>query len=234
MVMGMGILQNLKQRKAERAFTDASAAYSAAYAQWKAEEDKVDEMLTIVRDCMEGRTHEQFVDMTDHGFMLDADEFPIAFLQGAAYLEIVKAPSQYSGGYGGVSFPLFGGVRMNTGGMKGNITTGAESISVTDEGHAMVTNKRIMFTGAVRTHEWKFAKLMNMTHAPLGYTVFASSGSGKPAGIGYGEGPATEVQFRLELAAAMARNTLAKYFDELTVEKQKHSSEAPVPPAPVA
>lgn len=229
----MGFLDSLKQRKAERAYKDASARYSTAYAKWKSEQDKIDEMITVVCDCMEGRTHEQFVDMTDHGFMLQKDEFPIAYLQGAAYLEIVKAPSQYSGGYGGVSFPLFGNVRMNTGGMKGSITPGAESISVADEGNAMVTNQRIMFAGAVRTHEWKFAKMMSMNHVPMGYTVFASSGSGKPAGIGYGEGAATDMQFRLELAAAMARDTLPRYFEELNVEKQKHSSEAPLPPPPL-
>jgi hypothetical protein len=41
------------------------------------------------------------------------------------------------------------------------------------------------------------------------------------------------VQFRLEIAAAMARDTLPKYLDELTAQKQKDSSEAPVPPPPI-
>jgi hypothetical protein len=72
-----------------------------------------------------------------------------------------------------------------------------------------------------------------MTHVPLGYTVFASKGRGKPAGLGYGEGPALDVQFRLDIAVAMARDTLPKYLDELTAQKQKHSSEAPVPPPPI-
>jgi hypothetical protein len=63
--------------------------------------------------------------------------------------------------------------------------------------------------------------------------VFAAKGRGKPAGLGYGEGPALDVQFRLEIAAAMARDTLPKYLNELTAQKQKHSSEAPVPPPPI-
>jgi hypothetical protein len=51
--------------------------------------------------------------------------------------------------------------------------------------------------------------------------------------LGYGEGPALDVQFRLDIAVAMARDTLPKYLDELTAQKQKHSSEAPVPPPPI-
>jgi hypothetical protein len=199
----MGILQNLKQRKAERAFTDASARYSAAYAQWKNEEVKIDEMIAVVRDCIEGRAAEQFVDMTDYGFMLENDEFPIAYLQGAVYLEL-------------------------------DASAGPEGITVADEGHAMVTNTRLMYTGSARTHELDFTKLTNMSHFPLGYTVFAPSGRGKPFGIGYGEGPALDVQFRLEIAVAMARSTLPKYLEKLTAQKQKHSSEAPVPPPPPA
>lgn len=199
----MGFLGSLKQRKAERAFKDASARYSAAYAQWKSEQDKIDEMITVVRDCMEGRTHEQFVDMTDHGFMLEKDEFPIAYLQGAVYLEL-------------------------------DASAGPEGITVADEGHAMVTNTRLMYTGSARTHELDFTKLTNMSHFPLGYTVFSPSGRGKPFGIGYGEGPALDVQFRLEIAVAMARNTLPKYLEKLTAQKQKHSSEQPLPPPPLS
>jgi hypothetical protein len=173
-----------------------------ALAEWQKVDNQLAEMIVVVRDCIEGRTHEQFTDMSDYGFMLDADEFPVAYLQGAAYLEL-------------------------------DTSDGPEAISVSDEGHAMITNQRILFSGSARTHEWELTKLINMTHVPLGYTVFAAKGRGKPAGLGYGEGPALDVQFRLEIAAAMARDTLPKYLNELTAQKQKHSSEAPVPPPPI-
>jgi hypothetical protein len=199
----MGLFQNIKRRKALKAFQIAQTQHAIALAAWQADEAKLEEMITVVRDCIEGRTAEQFTDMTDYGFMLEANEFPVAYLQGAAYLEL-------------------------------DTTDGPEAISVADEGHAMVTNKRIMFAGSSRSHEWDFTTLLNMTHVPLGYTVFSTKGRGTPAGLGYGEGPALDVQFRLEIASAMARDTLPKYLEKLTLQKQKHSSEAPVPPPPVA
>ena len=202
MVEFMGIFSGIKRRKAEKAFQLAQAQHAAALAEWQKVDSQLVEMIVVVRDCIEGRTHEQFTDMSDYGFLLKADEFPVAYLQGAAYLEL-------------------------------DTSDGPEAISVSDEGHAMITNKRILFSGSARTHEWELTKLINMTHVPLGYTVFASSGRGKPAGLGYGEGPALDVQFRLDIAVAMARDTLPKYLDELTAQKQMHSSEMPVPPPPV-
>jgi hypothetical protein len=198
----MGLFQNIKRRKAEKAFQLAQVQHAVALATWQADEVKLEEMITVVRDCIEGRTAEQFTDTTDYGFMLDADEFPVAYLQGAAYLEL-------------------------------DTSDGPEAVHVADEGHAMVTNQRILFAGSARSHEWEFTKLINMTHVPMGYTVFSTKGRSTPAGIGYGEGPALDVQFRLEIASAMARNTLPQYLEKLTQQKQKHSSEAPVPPPPV-
>lgn len=193
---------------------------------------KVDEMLTIVRDCAAGRTADHFTDRSDYGFMLTADEFPVAYLQQVAYLENVRAPSRYSGGYGGVSFPLFGGIRVNTGRMSGTRIPGEESITVTDEGNALVTNSRVMFVGSKRTHEWEFDKMVSAAHDADGWTVFAMKGRGKPTGLGYGAGVATEVQFRLELAAAMALGSIGRYVAELEAEKAQLESVRPALPPP--
>jgi hypothetical protein len=125
-------------------------------------------------------------------------------------------------------------VRINTGRTGGKVIPGDESISPTDQGNALVTNDRIMFTGSKRSHEWKFAKLINMTHTPQGYTVFAPSGRGKPAGLGYGVSVSSEVQFRLELAAAFALGTLDRFAQELEVEQTHHRDERPIPPPPLA
>lgn len=226
----MGLLDGFKKRRAARAQRDAQADLSV----WQHQMNKVDEMLTIVRDCADGRTADHFTDRSDYGFMLEGDEFAVAYLQQVAYLENVRAPSRYSGGYGGVSFPLFGGVRVNTGRMGGKRVPGEESITVTDEGNALVTNSRIMFVGSKRTHEWEFDKMVSAAHHADGYTIFAMKGRGKPAGLGYGENAATEVQFRLELAAAMALGSLSRYAAELEAEKAQLESVRPALPPPTA
>lgn len=228
----MGIFNALKQRSANKALAKANNQYGAALADWTSDTESIDEMLKVTRDCLIGKERDHFVDSSDYGFMLKAEEFAVAFLQGVSYLEVVKAPTQYSGGYGGVSFPIFGRVRINTGRTGGKITPGEESISVTDTGNALITNSRIMFAGTKRTHEWKFDKMMSCSHMDGGLTIFAMN-TGKPAGLGYGEASATEVQFRIELAAAMELGTLERFLQELLVEKTQIESEKPIPPAPL-
>lgn len=230
----MGLFASLKAKSAERKAKAAANAYAANFNTWKTEDDKINEYITVVTDCIEGRMHEQLVDQSDYGFMLNNGEIPVGYLPTALYLEVVRAPAKYSGGYGGVSFPLFGGVRLNTGRTGGKITPGQESIETTDEGSAIITTERIMFTGSVRSAEWKFAKMLSVTHVPAGYSVFAMSGNRKPAGIAFGSDVATEVQFRIELGAAIARNRLPQYLAELQAEKAQHDSLMPVPPAPLA
>jgi hypothetical protein len=228
----MGIFSAFKQRAANKALAAANQRYGEELASWTRDSAAIEEMLTVARDCANGKEREHFVDTDDFGFMLKADEFAIAHLQGVMYLEVVKAPTRYSGGYGGVSFPIFGRVRINTGRTGGQIIPGDESIDVTDSGNALITNTRIMFAGTKRTHEWKFDKMMSCSHMDGGMTIFAMN-TGKPAGLGYGEGSATEVQFRIELAAAMALGTLERYEAELLAEKAELATEKPVAPAPL-
>ena len=225
----MGFFENRRRKAAERAHAQAVAQHDTAVAQWQQESEAINRMLEVVRDCLSGRTHEQFDDPSDYGFMLKKGEFAIAHLENVAYIETVRAPSTYSGGYGGVSFPIFGRVRLNTGAMRGRATRGEESISMTDRGHALVTNTRIMFAGAKRAKEWRFDKMLSSSHLPGGITVFAMN-TGKPSGLGYGEGPASEVQFRLELASSIALGTLDRYEAELVAEQSHHQSERPTPP----
>lgn len=230
----MGFFASLKAKNSERKAKAAADAYAAAYNRWKIEDDKITEYINIVSDCANGRMHEQLADHTDYGFILNEDEIPVAYLPKSLYLEVVKAPAKYSGGYGGVSFPLFGGIRLNTGRTGGKVTPGEESINTTDEGATMITTERIMFTGSLRTAEWKFSKMISVTHSPKGFSVFALSGSRKPAGIAFGPDVATEVQFRIELGAAIARNRLPQYLAELQAEKAQHDALMPVPPPPPA
>lgn len=222
----MGFFENRRRKAAERARAQAEATRAAAAQTWQQEADAIDRMLEVVRDCRNGKTHEQFSDNSDYGFMLKKGEFAIAHLEKVGFIETVRAPTTYSGGYGGVSFPLFGRVRMNTGAMRGRATRGEESISMTDRGNALVTNTRIMFAGAKRAKEWRYEKMLSVSHLAGGITIFAMN-TGKPSGLGYGEGPAMEVQFRLELASAMALDTLDRYEAELVAEKTHHESERP-------
>lgn len=225
----MGLLSSLRQRRAEREATQAAAKYTLDRSEWQDKNTVIDNMIAIVDDCLAGKVRDQFGDDNGYGFILKKDEFPVAYLTEIGYIEIVKAPNHYSGGYGGVSFPIFGGIRLNTGRMGGSAIEGAEGMKMTDEGNALVTNKRIMYAGGKRSHEWRFDKMLSISHLTGGISFFAMS-TGKPSGIGYGTPNQREIQFRIEIAAAMAMDTMDRFRKQLQVEKDKLTAEMPVPP----
>lgn len=226
----MGLFTAISRRLEQRRYDAAVTAYNTALSEWSRGEQQIDSFITVVQECINGRTDEQFVDRDPRGFMLDEGEFPVAFISGAGLLQVMRGPSRYEGGYGGVSFPIFGRVRGHVGGQRGQVVRGTESQTHTDTGEVLVTNQRVMFRGDVRTEEWKFSRMMSMEHTADGITVFSMSAKGKPSAVGYGVGPAAEVQFRLEIAAAFARNTLPQLLAQLQAEKSHHAAYRPSEP----
>ena len=229
----MGFFEARKQRRAVQAAAKLATQLHEDAQNWQSNADSLEAMLVVVRDCRNGKLTEQFTDSGDYGFMLKKDEFAVAFLQ-VQFLENVREPTRYSGGYGGVSFPIFGKVRLNAGKTGGKMTQGAESINATDQGPLLITNQRIMFSGTKRTQEWRFDKMMSCSHLPEGATIFAMTTGTQPTGIRYGEKSATEVQFRIELASAIALDTLDRYESELLTEQKQLDADRPLPPPPLS
>ena len=229
----MGLFDGIKRRRAERDHELAELQHAAALEEWTEVDTRLTSWIESVQACVDGRIDEQFVDRADYGFMLDEDEFPVAFISGCALLQVVKTPGTYQGGYGGVSFPVFGRVRAHVGGQRGTFVPGPEVQKVTDSGVTMITNKRVMFRGDVRTDQWVFKKMMSMQHSTDGITTISMASRGKPEAIGYGEDVAPEVQYRFEFGAALARGSLQRYLDELRAEQAHHTEEKPVAPAPL-
>ena len=228
----MGLFNGIAKRKAQKQYDHDMVIHNGDLADWEDADERIDEMLVIVRDCVNGKLQEQFQDRNSYGFMLENDEFAVAFITGTGLLTVVRGPGRYEGGYGGVSFPIFGRVRGHVGGQRGTYVQGKESMTYTDSGETMITNVRVMFRGDVRTEEWKFSKMMGMEHSPDGITTISMSTKSKPAALGYGSEHAAEVQFRFEIAAAIARGTLPRLLAQLEAEKAHHQEVKPVPPVP--
>ncbi|MEY3587742.1 MAG: hypothetical protein RJA47_338 [Actinomycetota bacterium] len=228
----MGLFDGITRRRARKKHDRAMVVFNGDLADWEDADERIDTMIAIVRDCVNGRVADHFVDRNDYGFMLENDEFPVAFITGTGLMTIVRGPGRYEGGYGGVSFPIFGRVRGHVGGQRGTYVQGKESMTFTDSGETMITNVRVMFRGDIRTEEWKFSRMMGMEHSPDGVTTISMSSKSKPDAIGYGNdnGAAAEVQFRFEIAAALARDTLPRFLEQLEAEKAHHRDEKPVPP----
>lgn len=229
----MGLFDGIKRRRAERAHAIAVLGHESRLKEWNEVNNCISQWIAIVDDCVNGKINQQFADRSDYGFMLEDDEFPVAHITGTALLQVVKTPGSYRGGYGGVSFPVFGRVRAHVGSQRGTFVPGPEVQTVTDTGITMITNQRVMFRGDLRTDQWKFSKMMSMEHSGTGITTIAMAARGKPEAIGYGEDNAPEVQFRFEIGAALARGTLPRFLEELKAELAHHGEGKPVAPDPL-
>lgn len=229
MVGGMGFFSKMKQRRAEKEALEQSAAEQAQHGTWQSQSEKLDVMMNAVERCGNNDIEGLF-DPCDTGFILKKGEYAIGLIANCALLETRRSASTYQGGYGGVSFPLFGKVRLNTGGSKGKLIPGEESITSISDGEVLITNKRAMFRGDTNNKEWPYSKLMACEHHPEGYTTFALSGQVKTTGFAYGADVANEVQFRLELGIAISNETTDQLLGQLRVERQQLDAKKPLPP----
>ncbi|MSV60538.1 MAG: hypothetical protein F2901_04105 [Actinobacteria bacterium] len=225
----MGFFSNIKQRRAEKEALEQAAAEQAQHGTWQSQSEQLDVMINAVERCGNNDIEGLF-DPYETGFILKKDEYAIGLIANCALLETRRSASTYQGGYGGVSFPLFGKVRLNTGRSKGKLVPGEESITSISDGEVLITNKRAMFRGDTNNKEWPYSKLMACEHHPEGYTTFAVSAQTKTTGFAYGADVANEVQFRLELGIAISNETTDQLLAQLRVERQQLDAKKPLPP----
>ena len=229
MVIYMGFFSKMKQRRAEKEALEQAAAQQGQLGTWQTQSEQLDVMINAVERCGNNDIEGLF-DPYDTGFILKKGEYAIGLIANCALLETRRSASTYQGGYGGVSFPLFGKVRLNTGRSKGKLVPGEESITSISDGEVLITNKRAMFRGDTNNKEWPYSKLMACEHHPEGYTTFAVSAQTKTTGFAYGADVANEVQFRLELGIAISNETTDQLLAQLRVERQQLDAKKPLPP----
>lgn len=222
----MGLFEGIKRRRQLRQAMAAQRADAQRFVAWQEQMSKIDEWIDTATKCARGEVDGVF-EPFDTSFILKADEYAVASLSGIGFIETKRAPSTYSGGYGGVSFPIFGRVRGHMGGSRGRMTPGDESLHIIDTGDAIVTNTRMMFKGTTHAQEWPFKKVMACEHFPGGITTFAVSGRSKTSGIVYGELNASEIQYRLELGISLCVGTTDRFLAELNVEREKILAQQP-------
>jgi len=225
----MGFFSKMKQRRAEKEAAEQATAQQGQIGTWQSQSEKLDVMINAVERCGNNDIEGLF-DPFDTGFLLKKGEYAIGLIANCALLETRRSASSYQGGYGGVSFPLFGKVRLNTGRSKGKLVAGEESITSISDGEVLITNKRAMFRGETNNKEWSYSKLMACEHHPEGYTTFAVSGVAKTTGFAYGADVANEVQFRLELGIAISNETTDQLLAQLRVERRQLDAKKPLAP----
>lgn len=125
------------------------------------------EKQMAILDRMSGGTFEE----EDYVFATQKDEVVIARVNQTMLREFRSNGSTSSGGFGGVSFPVFGRVRGNVGGYSGRSRRNPEESTPIDVGTSTYTNQRIVFAGENVVREFDLDKLVNLEAGDNGITV---------------------------------------------------------------
>ncbi len=125
------------------------------------------EKQMAILERMSGGTFEE----EDYVFATQKDEVVIARVNQTMLREFRSNGSTSSGGFGGVSFPVFGRVRGNVGGYSGKSRRNPEESTPIDVGTSTYTNQRIVFAGENVVREFDLDKLVNLEAGDNGITV---------------------------------------------------------------
>lgn len=126
----------------------------------------LDKQMAILEKMTDGVVPEE-----DYVFATRKDEVVVARVNETMLKEFRSNGSTSSGGFGGVSFPLFGRVRGNVGGYSGRSMRNPEESTPIDVGTSTYTNQRIVFAGENVVREFELDKLVNLEAGDNGITV---------------------------------------------------------------
>ena len=128
--------------------------------------ESLEKQMAILDRMSEGTFEEE-----DYVFATQKDEVVIARVNQTMLREFRSNGSTSSGGFGGVSFPVFGRVRGNVGGYSGKSRRNPEESTPIDVGTSTYTNQRIVFAGENVVREFELDKLVNLEAGDNGITV---------------------------------------------------------------
>jgi hypothetical protein len=179
--------------------------------QWTQERDAYAKLLN---------TAMTFRGTTASELMLTAGEAVFYKVTGCSLIGDRKTAGHWEGRSSGVSIPVgsIGGrsVRYRVGASKGHYVQGTSKPTAVDTGTVYITNKRVIFQGSRQTRECQFAKLIGFHHDDkAGSTTFSVSNRQTPTTVHYGPSLSAAFDFRLDLALAHYKGTLASLVRQL-------------------
>jgi hypothetical protein len=201
----------------------AARKKQAALDRWKTQRDSHVELLQLVRS---------FKGSASEDIMLSAGEAIFYKVTGAALIEERRGKGHYVGRSSGFSIPLGSvagrSVRYRVGATRRRYVQGRPTSTAVDTGSVYITNKRVIFQGSKQTRECAFGKLIGFQHSGRnGSTTFSVSNRQKPTTIRYGSKHSDTFDFRLDLALAHFRGTLADLVRQLQTELAQLDAERP-------
>lgn len=200
--------------------------YEQQLAHWQSLRDGYAEMAQLARANSGFDTNE---------ILLKKGEHLVGKLTGASLVEERSGRGTWQGGSHGVSIPIgsIGGrsVRYRVGQTRGHYVQAAPVPTAVDTGTVFITNQRVVFQGAKQTRECAFSKLIGVQHDDSsGTTVISVSNRQKPTVLHYGQKVAGWFDFRIDLALAQFKGTVAELLQQVETELAHIEQSKPVQP----
>ncbi len=206
----------------------AEHEYEAKLAAWQTQRDAYAGLLTLA---------ETYAGEPSSEILLKPGEAVFAAVANVALVEDRRAPGQWKGRSQGFSIPVASihgrSIRYRVGSSRGHFQQGAPTPTAIDVGTAFITNQRMVFQGGKQTRECRFDKLVGFQHDDTaGRTIFSVSNRQTPTCIHYGPALSDWFDFRLDLAIAHYRSTVAAMTEGLRADLAALDASMPVPPPP--
>lgn len=204
--------------------------YRRADLAWVNDDQLFDWMLSTARSGSGFRPEQ-----VGSNFVPKRGESLFGVFNGCKLIEVKRGAGTYHGGSSGFSFRVSRGIRYHVGGSRGTFVQGSEELRITDEGQAVVSNKRVVFQGGLNSREWAFGKLIGLQHDPSRpITLIHVSNRQKVSGIAYPPEQAPQVRYAFELAAAIEAGDTRPLIASIQAERAEHARLRPAPPAVVS
>lgn len=205
-----------RERHAEH---KADKAHAKAVETWQAEQHTLDALAAAARAAQAGTSRV-------NGFLPKAGEVAL-WAAPAALIEPRRQQGHYVGGYSGISMKIAPGVRYRVGSTRGRYVPGPEVQTPVDRGTVVVTTRRIVFTGGLKTREWAFDKLIGVdTSSNDREAMLHVSNRQTVSGVSLGKaGP--DFQTYLALGVAISQSSAAAVAEERAEAAEAHRSAQP-------
>jgi len=193
----MGFFADWKIKRADK---KATQEFNVLHATWQSDLDAVKKLIEVFTAASKGE------DAVQNSLMQKAGEVTL-WTANAIFHETGRTPTRYVGTSTGFSVPIVAGIRFRVGAMQGQSIPGVELQMDKDQGTVMLTSQRLIFTGPVRTQEWDFDKVLQLSCSEDQADYYISvSNRQKTSGVRFH--PETGRNFNRYLGSATAAHEL--------------------------
>ena len=215
----MGWIADWKAKKAAKL---ELAQQERALTRWNEDVALLGKLIEVFTDASNGKDSVE-------NYIIQKDEERTIWKSTAVFHETGRTPSSYVGRSSGFSIPVVAGIRYRVGATQGQLVPGVELQMDKDEGIVVLTTSRIIFTGPIKSQEWRFDKLLGAsTNEDESDYFFNVSNRKTTSGVRFDVRSGREFNRFFALALSAAEHGYPAVLEELDGIKGRIAQEKPV------